>query len=124
MHSEAEATTALVALNLQVILAPDGDQWVAQAIEIDYAAAGDSKEDAKERFQEGLTRTITAHFKRFGHLDNFVVSAPAAYWRDQVKKGDMYLFKAVSMHEFEEAAVPGFPFGTINFYTSDEGEAA
>ncbi len=118
MHDMASETAVVTLLGLQVIIAPDGDQWVAQALEIDYAAAGDSKEDVKQRFQNGLTATIGEHFKRFGGIDELLTPPPPSYWRDLLKTGQMELFSSVSTHEFEMP--PGFPFGQINYYHSLE----
>lgn len=113
-------TAVVTLLGLQVIIAPDGDQWVAQAMEIDYAAGGDSKEDVRQRFQDGLEATIGEHFKRFGGIDDLLTPPPASYWRDLVKTGQMELLSFTSTHEFE--VPPGFPFGQINYYHL--GEAA
>ena len=45
-------------LSLQVIVAEDGKGWIAQGIELDYAAGGDSYDDAIRRFGAGLRRTV------------------------------------------------------------------
>jgi hypothetical protein len=114
-----------VELLLQVILAPEAGMWVAQAIEIDYAAAGDSLEDVKERFEDGLASTIHTHLEMFGNLDSLIVPAPPKQWRDlwEQKGKRLSRFSQTTLHqvversEFENLA-QFFPFETINYYTT------
>ena len=43
---------------LHVYVVPDSNFWFAQGVEIDYAAQGDSIDDAVQNFMTGLQRTI------------------------------------------------------------------
>ena len=72
---------------LQVIIAADGDGWVAQGIEIDYAAGGDSPTDAKERFQIGLEATARASLETNNNLSAFLRPANINTWMPLVVKG-------------------------------------
>ena len=71
---------------LQVIIAADGNGWVAQGIEIDYAAGGDSPTDAKERFQIGLEATARASLDANNNLSAFLRPASIATWMPLVVK--------------------------------------
>ena len=89
--------------NLQVVVAPEGDFWVAQALEIDYAAAGDSPDDAVTRFEAGLESTLKLHKSRRIPLK----SAPPFDWT-----------KFLSL-EYEADAVrrlEGSPFEFIRYF--------
>ena len=114
----ADAKMAVVGIfSLQVVLAPEGDSWIAQAIELDYAAAGDSQEDVRRRFEDGLCATIQEHFKIFGDLDNFLQRRPPTEdWLELLKqKAEAQWYSQVSVHRF----VPPkqfFPFGEIKYY--------
>jgi hypothetical protein len=124
---EQPVTTVVGVLGLQVIIAPDGNQWVAQAIQIDYAAGGDSEEDAKLRFEMGLEATIHEHLKMFGHLDNLLVPAPAELWRPLFKKKSLQRYNQVSVHHYSPLteSCDQFPFGGLEFFkASEEGVAA
>ena len=79
----APAKTAIIGiLGLQVVLAKQDSSWVAQGIELDYAAAGTSLDDVKKRFEDGLCETIQEHLDHFGNLDHLMVEAKAAVWLD------------------------------------------
>lgn len=49
---------------LRVIIVPDGDQWFAQGIDIDFAASGSTIEDVQNRFVQGLCSTLHANMVR------------------------------------------------------------
>ena len=122
-------TKTLGVLDLQVILAQDGpDSWVAQAIEIDYAAAGTTLEDAKSRFEKGFKATIHEHMNSFGNLKNFVVSAPGDVWFDLLLKfnGAMHLYSQVEVHDFMPETIgcaEVFPFKAIDYFTVVKSQA-
>lgn len=120
----SETAMALVGiLNLQVVLAPDGDAWIAQAIEFDYAAAGNDQEDVKKRFEDGLRATIQEHFNIFGGLENLLGSRPpTAFWLELVKsKGQSgWRFSQVSFHEFAPPNNYIFPFGEIKYFIPEQ----
>ena len=104
----AEATVGI--LDLQVVLAKDGDGWVAQGIELDYAACGSSKEDVKARFERGLGATIQAHLNHFGDIDRLIVPA-APPWTQLLPAADQMRYSHVSHHRFFPPV--SFPFGKI-----------
>lgn len=65
-------------LTLQVIVAEDGGAYSAQALELDYAAAGDSVDDAVARFRAGLRATLKAG----ADPDKLQRNALGTAWRD------------------------------------------
>jgi hypothetical protein len=71
--------------NLHVLVTNDDGSWFAQAAEIDYAAEGDSLNDVKQRFEEGLCATIHQHLKVYGHLDHMIQPAPREVWQELLK---------------------------------------
>lgn len=111
-------------LNLQVILAPEGNSWIAQAIEFDYAAGGDSVEDVKQRFEDGLHATIQEHFNMHGNLHHLLNSrAPSELWLDllQAQSLQSERYSQVSLHRF----VPPdyFPFKGIQYFVPKGGRS-
>lgn len=58
--------------NLTVTVTPDTVGYIAKCAEIDYFAAGETPDDAMERFEKGFVLTLKAHVNKFGSLDNFL----------------------------------------------------
>lgn len=85
-HSLMQEITARVH-SLNVLLSPDGAHWYAQGLEIDYAAAGDSEEDARARFEAGLAATVKAHLEAFGSTERMRRVAPQADWNEWLLGG-------------------------------------
>lgn len=62
--------------NLRVLVTEEmTGVWVAQGLEIDYAAQGASIEEVKQRFQDGLRATITEQLKQFHSIRQLLVPA-------------------------------------------------
>jgi hypothetical protein len=80
VHTKARFTKGRVDIvaigDLHVLLVPDGDSWIAQGIEIDYIAQGDTPEQAKEYFEHGFTKTIALYLKDDGDITGFLRWAP------------------------------------------------
>jgi hypothetical protein len=66
---------------LRVLLFQEGDHWIAQGLEVDYTAAGDSVNDVRMRFEQGLGLTIGAHLEKYDSLDRLLKPAPAEIWK-------------------------------------------
>ncbi len=114
-------TTILVGiLDLQVILKQEGANWIAQALEFDYAAGGTSLEDVKKRFEKGLCETVQEHFNLFGNLDNLLATKPdSEYTLDLLKDSSLVEFyNQISTHECVPKLPKGlsFPFGEIKYF--------
>lgn len=76
----ADGSTTVNAV-VRVLLFRDGAQFVAQSLEVDYCAAGDSIEEAKENFLRGFAATIDLNLRKFGTLANMIEPAPAKYFQ-------------------------------------------
>lgn len=105
--------------NLRVILVPDGDFWFAQGLEIDYAAQGKSKPDAKRKFENGLLSTIQQHLKIHGSIEKLLKIAPPAVWKEFLydPAGQANFYSQVSAH-----TIDALPFGGIEYI--QQGDAA
>lgn len=66
---------------LKVLLIQEGDHWIAQGLDLDFAAAGESVADVKRRFSEGLGHTIGAHLAKNDSLDALIRPAPPEVWQ-------------------------------------------
>ena len=64
--------------DLRVVLTDKGSHWVAQGVEIDYAAVGKNIDDVKNRFENGLKLTLRENFKVHGNIDPVLVGAPSS----------------------------------------------
>lgn len=118
MPENGPTTVVVGILNLQVILSEEGpNSWIAQAIEIDYAAGGTSQEDVKKRFEQGLCETLQANFQLLGNGEKFLHSkAPAADWLDLLRQPSLK-FSQVSAYSFiPPPNAEAFPFGKITYY--------
>jgi len=63
-------------LAIRVWLFEDGRHFIAQGLDVDYVACGESREQAEQHFAEGFLATVEAHFEEFGTLDHFIKPAP------------------------------------------------
>ncbi len=123
LHVETEQEHAVLISSLRVVVVKDGSQWFAQGLELDYAAAGDSKEDVKSRFQDGLASTVQEHLKMYGSVERILKVAPQEAWDLWLDQGDNYTFSQASLH-FAEQSEFAFPFSGIAYLESQEALAA
>ncbi|HEV7242727.1 MAG TPA: hypothetical protein VGQ36_26095 [Thermoanaerobaculia bacterium] len=62
--------------NLRVLITEESPNvWVAEGLEIDYAAQGRSVAEVKQRFQDGLRATINEHLRQYRSIENLLVRA-------------------------------------------------
>jgi len=113
-HVEGDDGHAVCIHSLRVLIEPDGDGWFAQGLEIDYAAGGDSIEDVKRRFEEGLRATIQENLREFRTLDHMMVPAPPEEWRRFARQSEKYAFQMVSFFRREDAP-QNFPYESITY---------
>ncbi len=76
-----ESEGEVVIEGLRVLVTSNEDGWVAQGLEIDYAAGGTSVQDVLERFATGLACTLDEHFKAFGTVEGMLKHAPEDVWK-------------------------------------------
>lgn len=67
-------------VDLQVWVFRDGEHWVAQGLDIDYAAAGETLDEVRMHFSKGLCATIEEHLKKFKTIDALIRPAPRDVW--------------------------------------------
>jgi hypothetical protein len=99
---------------LSVLVEPDGDAWIAQGIEIDYAASGTTLEDAKRRFEAGLKATIREHLRRYSNVERLLRWAPNSVVQHFAECKHRYAFSQVSLHQ-ENDLVKLVPYEAITF---------
>ncbi len=92
---------ALVGIeNLRVMITQEGDFWIAQGLEIDYFAQGDSLEAAKNSFADGLTASVKENLKLYGTMTKLLVVAPKEVWDEWYEEGKKWLVHdQISYHE-------------------------
>lgn len=116
-HADTGDQHAVFVNALRVVVTQDEGQWFAQGLELDYAAAGSSEEDAKMRFAQGLGATINEHIQIYGNIEKIVKVAPQDAWDLWLAGDRQYTLDHISIHKFEESvpAVQELPFSGIAF---------
>lgn len=121
VHADAGDTHVVILKDIRVFLVPDGSGWYAQALDLDYAAGGNSIEEAKEKFQIGLAETVREHLKYFGSIKKFLVPAPPDDWKEYLDAPEsLNLYSTVDAFDLVKQAgetieKEDFPFGEIKF---------
>lgn len=117
LHLEGDDEHAVLIQSLRVVIVQDGEQWFAQGLEIDYAAAGINQDDVKSRFADGLTATIREHLKVYGSVARMLKVAPQDAWNLWLTQGQRYKFDQVSFHPIQstDAEIYDFPFRGIAY---------
>ncbi len=54
--------------------------WIAQGLDIGYAASAPTFEDAQKKFSRGLASTLVVNMEKFGTIDPIVRPAPPEVW--------------------------------------------
>lgn len=63
-------------MKLHVTIEPDGKSWFAQGLDVDYAAQGDSPEEALHNFVRGLHLTINIYRREMLDLGRLLEASP------------------------------------------------
>lgn len=85
--------------NLRVLITKTDGAWIAQGLEIDYAAYGDTIPEAKERFEDGLAQTIEAHLRVHRNLEHLLEIAPPEVWKEFISSPlHRFAHSQVSIH--------------------------
>lgn len=79
-HSVGENGAHSVALGIRVWIFKDGQHFVAQGLDIDYASCGATLREVQDHFSAGLMATVTDHLEEYGDLHNLVRPAPSDVW--------------------------------------------
>lgn len=104
------------------MLFQDADQWVAQGLEIDYAAQADSVNSVKAAFERGLAMTLHENLRVFGKIDSVLRPAPEETWKALMTAGGLVkrhtqvsIRHAANRQEDDLSSVP-LPFGAIDYF--------
>lgn len=98
VYMKNEEDMHLVCLNsIRVLILDDDGSWFAQGLEVDYCAQGDTVEDVKQRFQEGLCETIAEHLMTYGDIGRLLKIAPQEEWDLLREKRDHITFSMATM---------------------------
>jgi hypothetical protein len=80
-HRNNDGSHTVEISTLRVLLFRDGAHWIAQGLDLDYAASGETISDVKRRFSDGLCLTINEHLEKHENLDFLIRPAPPEVWR-------------------------------------------
>lgn len=97
-HASLDDRHAVTLGSVRVLLCEEAGEWFAQGIELDYAATGDTPEEVKQRFEQGLAATVHLHLRRFGSVERLLKFAPETVWQ-RLKARDAYAFSMVTVHD-------------------------
>lgn len=110
---------------LRVLLCQEHGGYTAQGLEIDYAASGETVDEAMKNFVEGLVHTVVHHLFILGNLDKVLVTAPKEIVAEYLKTPPAAIKSigfVATVNAFEEADVEKpeekakqFPFDGIEF---------
>jgi hypothetical protein len=109
-------TAQAVAAALHVLIVPGIDGgYIAQGIEIDYAASGATEDEVREHFAKGFCSTIVSYLRRGRDLNGLFKTSVPGEFRRQYYGGDIQpvLTCAVGVRETgvhvpERAPIPEF----------------
>lgn len=120
--------------NLRVMICHDDDSWFAQALEIDYAVQGNSLEEVKRLFGDGLLHTIHENLRVWGHIQKLLKPAPAEVWKEFFEGASVLRrrYSQESIHNLPplresisvKAKIEGLPFDNIEFIQPREQQLA
>src|SRR6476660_3872107 len=114
LHGTTKDGTNIVGIgNIRVFITPDENNGFAQALEIDYAAQGNSLEDVKKSFADGFCATIHEHLKIFGNIEKLLKPAPPEVWAEVFGSGSkLRLYSQLSFHKNLPSMLP---FSGVDF---------
>lgn len=124
-HIDTRNASVVAIGNLRVLITKEDDFWVAQGLEIDYAAYGSTIPEVKDRFESGLAETISAHLRVHRNLEHLISSvSPPEVWQDYIADNHAlhrYTFSQVSMFEVQrrlpfKGAAGQLPYANIDYY--------
>ncbi len=114
VHGKTDDGINIVGIgNIRVFIAKYENHWFAQALEIDYAAQGNSLEDVKNSFEDGFCATIHEHLKIFGNIKKLLKPAPPEVWTEVFGSGSkLRLYSQLSFHKNLPSMLP---FSGVDF---------
>jgi hypothetical protein len=100
---------------LRVLLIKDEASWFAQGLEIDYAACGNSVEQVKKNFEDGLEKTVHEHLVMHGAIDKLLKIAPQEAWDEYFKAQTDCVKARYTAIQFHTVNANALPFTEVQF---------
>lgn len=101
-------------LALRVLVLESDPGLFAEAIEVPYGCAGETREDAATAFNYGLAATLEVNFNTYGSLKNFFREhrTYGLTMHRLLRAGELHVFKA------EPFYFDGFPYTAIQYLST------
>ena len=106
VHVEKESAHLVGLGKIRVIVFKEDGAWIAQGLEIDYAASGTTKGEAQKNFEIGLEGTVDLHIKIHNGIESLLKVAPAEIWKGLSGSAAEYRFTQITFHDGLFAALP------------------
>ena len=130
VHAQGADNQHIVGITtLHVLISQDDTGSFAQGLEIDYASAGQTPEEARDNFETGLSLTVEEHLKLHGHLEHFLKLAPQEVWNDyyEESKTKLQTYSVIELFDLAPSLTSmediGFPYKCIEFVGAPQSEA-
>lgn len=82
-HEQGPEKDVVGITDLKVLVnGSDEEGWMAQGLEIDYFICAKTEKSVKEKFIEGLSKTIALHITENGNIENLLIPAPSQVWKE------------------------------------------
>ena len=121
LQSEHQNKDRVAIFDLSVLIVPDGKFWFAQGLQIDYCAQGNTIEEAKRNFEDGLESTIDLNVRMYGDIRNLLIPAPSEVLQEALQnKASIRVYSQVSVHETGTRWQTQLPFDTISYLVAKE----
>lgn len=113
IHAQEDSRHWIKLNKLRVLVVEQDQDWFAQGVDLDYAAAGRSLEEVQCNFEQGLARTIGVHLSRFNCLDRLLKITPQRVLDDIAPK-HTFDFSMSITHDLNDRLTM-LPFGGITY---------
>ena len=88
-HEQGPEKDVVGIIDLKVLVnGSDEEGWMAQGLEIDYFICAKTEKSVKEKFIEGLSKTIALHITENGNIENLLIPAPSQVWKEYYEASD------------------------------------
>ena len=98
IHKKDGPVHTVLIPDIKVLVSNNDGSWFAQGLEIDYAAQGQSLQDVKNKFSEGLERTLDAHLATYKNIKGVLQLAPKEYWDQYFGQVEQWVYTHGSVH--------------------------
>jgi hypothetical protein len=117
-HRDGDKHVVAAQLRVLICPAPEGG-FVAQGLEIDYCATGQSVSQVQDRFATGFLKTIEALLKRQKSLSAlFKTTTPQDVWRAYIESDEHHELRCATVVDLSNRVPAGAPFKSLAFCQS------